>query len=294
MNLRFMTSRQHLVPRVLLAMVCLFRGSLYAQDTLEKPAEAPPKPVDPQSLPVDGTQVRTTPAPADNGQGQSNGLPKLSPEAIAALPARTGNWSVGFDVRQLDVTPNNRRYKQRGLEADINFGYVYVANSWWGTVRGHVPFAPTSQYYDESPPIDYEGYGVSTTFGKTLSASSLRQASGDYGVEVGLEIFQLVGRSFRRQVLPDRSISEAWVIRTGWTAITPAFSATFLKPARPQGNRPEWLMTRIEGYHVSLGVVIPVQKTLDVRWEHDRVGQGDHGTWKGIFGIASLSTWLGI
>ncbi len=234
-------------------------------------------------------------APADSGKDteQDKGMPTLSPEAIAALPARNGNWSIGFDVRKLNITPSNRSYKQRGLTPDINVGYVYIKDSWWVMARGHVPFGPTSVRYPDSPPVDFEGYGLSATFGKSLT-SSLRNPGGSYGAEMGVEIFQLVGRSFRRQVLADQSISEAWLMKAGWTAITPALTATFLKPARPQGNRPEWLMTRIEGYHMSLGVVIPVQRSWDLRWEHDHVGQGDRGTWKGVFGVVSLSTWLGI
>jgi hypothetical protein len=83
-------------------------------------------------------------------------------------------------------------------------------------------------------------------------------------------------------------------MKTSWTAITPALTATFLKPARPEGTRPEWLMTRIEGYRVSLGVVIPVQTSWDLRWEKDSVAKADRGSWKGVFAVASASAWLGI
>ena len=235
----------------------------------------------------------SVPEPQDKSKGQSANFPKLTPEQIAALPARTGAWSIGFDVRQLNVTPSDRRYKQRSSAPDVNVGYVYIDDSWWVTARGHLPFGPTSQRYPDSPPIDFEGYGFSTTYGRSLSGH-LRDPSGDYGAEIGLEVFELVGRSFRRQVLTDKSVSNAWVMKTRWTALTPALTATFLKPSRPQGSRPEWLMTRIEGYRISAGVVIPVQNSWDLRWEHDGVGQGNRGSWTGMMSVISLTAWLGI
>lgn len=265
----------------------------WAQDETTRPAETPVVPVAPSPLPVDASKVDTAPAQKGKTKKQANSLPKLTPEQIAALPPRTGAWSMGFDLRQMNVTPDDRRYKQRAIAADINVGYVHIDETWWAMARGHLPFGPTSQRFPDSPPLDFEGYGFSTTYGRSFSGR-LRKPSGDYGAEVGFEVFELVGRSFRRQVLADQSVSNAWVMKTRWTAITPALTASFLKPARPQGSRPEWLMTRIEGYRLSLGMVIPVQTSWDLRWEHDSISQGDRGKWKGVFGVASLSTWLGI
>jgi hypothetical protein len=243
--------------------------------------------------PAAATKAEPSTAKSGKGKGQSTSLPKLTPEQIAALPPRTGAWSLGFDLRQLNVTPSNRAYKQRGIAPDINVGYVHIAEDWWASAIGHLPFGPTSQHYPDSPPIDFEGYGFSAVYGRPFSGN-LRKASGDLGAEIGLEVFELVGRSFRRQVLPDKSVSDAWVMKTRWTALTPALTMTFLKPARPQGSRPEWLMTRIEGYRFSLGAVIPVQNSWDLRFEKNSVGQGDRGKWKGVFGLLAISTWLGI
>ncbi|RZI57118.1 MAG: hypothetical protein EOP14_05275 [Pseudomonas sp.] len=274
-------------------MASLTSQLVLAQEEKPRPSETPIVPVAPSTLPVNPEETDTTPKESGPGKGQAGSLPKLTPEEIAALPPRTGAWSIGFDVRQLNITPNDRRYKQRSPAPDINVGYVHIDKNWWAMARGHLPFGPTSEKYPESPPVDYEGFGFSATYGRPLT-SGLRKSSGDYGAEIGVEIFELVGRSFRRQVLPDNSISEAWVMKTSWTAITPALTATFLKPSRPEGTRPEWLMTRIEGYRISLGAVIPVQTSWDLRWEKNGVGQGDRGTWKGIFGVASVSAWLGI
>lgn len=278
----------------------------WAQDEKPRPAETLLVPVvtapsveenkvelSPAPAPAPNPQVKEKEKEKEKGKNQSANFPKLTPEQIAALPARDSAWSIGFDARQLNVTPNDRRYKQRSTAPDINVGYVHIDESWWVMARGHLPFGPTSQRYPDSPPLDFEGYGISTTYGHSFSGH-LRDPSGDYGAEIGLEVFELVGRSFRRQVLPDNSVSNAWVMKTRWTALTPALTATFLKPSRPQGSRPEWLMTRIEGYRLSAGIVIPVQNSWDLRWEHNGVGQGDRGNWKGFFGVASLTAWLGI
>ncbi len=257
-----------------------FAPLAFSQDPLPVPAEAPVKNPAPSTLPVDPNKIDAAAA-------------KITAKE-ANLPPRHANWSVGFDGRELNVTPGDRRYKQRALAPDINIGFTWIDESWWAMGRVHLPFGPTSERFPDSPPLDTEGYGVSATFGKTLSSSSLRESAGDYGVELGIESFELAARSFRRQVLFDGTSTDAWVMKTRWTALTPAIFATFLKPARPQGNKPEWLMTRIEGYRVSLGVVVPVQRSWDLRYERAGVPEGDRGGWTGVHGVLSVSTWLGI
>ncbi len=221
-------------------------------------------------------------------------VPDSKTVAEADLPPRKMNWSVGMDARELNVTPGDRRYKQREVSPDINIGVTWIEPVWWAMGRVHLPVGPTSQRYADSPPLDTEGYGVSFNFGKSLLNHELRQANGDYGLEVGLESFELSARSFRRQVLSDGSSTDNWVVKTRWTAITPAVFATFLKPARPEGNKPEWLMTRIEGYRVALGVVVPVQRSWDLRYGKNGTPVGDRGSWSGVHGLLSLNAWLGI
>ncbi len=210
------------------------------------------------------------------------------------LPPRKLNWSVGFDARDLNVTPGNRRFKQREVSPDINIGITWIEPNWWAMGRVHLPLGPNSQRYAESPPLDTEGYGLSFNFGKSLLNHQLRQTQGDYGVEVGIESFELTARSFRKQSLNDGGYTDFWVVKTRWMAITPSIFATFLKPARPEGNKPEWLMTRIEGYRVALGVVIPVQRSWDLRYEKNTVLVGDRGSWSGVHGLLSWNAWLGI
>lgn len=253
----------------------------WAQDPMPRPAETPVVNPSPKDLPV------------DPGQIPDSQLAKLTAKE-AHLPPRKANWSVGIDLRQLSVTPDDRRYKQREIAPDINIGFVWIEDSWWGMGNVHLPVGPTSQRYPDSPPLDTEGYGISATFGKTLNSQSLREKSGDYGIEVGIESFELTARSFRRQTLNDGTATDAWTVKTRWTAITPSLFATFLKPARPQGNKPEWLMTRIEGYRIALGLVIPVQKSWDLRYKQGETNQGDRGSWKGVHGLFSVNTWLGI
>lgn len=235
----------------------------------------------------------SSPKTLDLGQDSDSQMAK-KPAKEAQLPPRNSNWSIGLDGRILNVTPGDRRYKQRSLTPDINVGFVWIEASWWAMLRSHLPFGPTSQRYPDSPPLDTEGYGISATFGRTLNSSSLRQSQGDYGIELGVESFEVAARSFRRQVLGDSSVTDAWVVKTRWTAFTPAIFATFLKPARPQGTKPEWLTTRIEGYRASLGVVVPVQKSWDLRYERNGKPEGDRGSWSGVHAVLSVNTWLGI
>ncbi len=279
-----------LVQPITAFLVSLLLGGLgttgWAQDMTD--SDAKKDVVIPQALPTDTPPA----APAPEAPATSKKKKKEKPLPYPPPPPRTGAWSLGLDARQMAITPNDRRYKQRGVSPDINLGYVYVSQQWFSITSAHLVLGPTSQHFPDSPPIDYDGYGFSTIFG--YSFSDLRRPSGDFGAELGLEAFGIVGRSFRKQTLANGSDTDGWVMRTNWTALTPALFATFLKPARPQGNRPEWLVTRIEGYHVSLGLVIPVQHSWDLRYERDGVSLGDRGSWKGIMGLFSVSAWLGI
>lgn len=261
-------------------LLCSVSASALAQDPLPGPAETPVVNPPAEALPTDSSSI-----PSDK-------IAKLTAKE-ANRPSRKANWSVGIDVRQMSVTPDDRRYKQREAAPDINIGFVWIEDSWWAKGGMHLPLGPNSQRYPDSPPLDNEGYGVSAIFGKSLSGS-LRKDSGDYGLELGVESFELSARSFRRQVLNDGSATDSWIVKTRWVAITPAIFATFLRPARPQGNAPEWLMTRIEGYRIALGVVVPVQKSWDLRYKQGDSFRGDRGSWKGFHGLFSVNAWLGI
>lgn len=219
---------------------------------------------------------------------------KASETDPANLPPRRAAWILGGDVRQLSIKPDNSLYDVDALAPDINGGYAWIQDRSWFLGRVHLALGPTSQRFPDSPPLDFSGYGISLMAGTTLSSSKLRQKGGDYGAEIGFESFELVGRSFRRQVLGDGSQTNAWVLKVRWIGITGGVFATFLKPSRPAGSRPEWLMTRIEGYRLGLGLVAPLENSWDLRYERNSASEGDRGTWKGLLALFSLSVLLGV
>lgn len=209
------------------------------------------------------------------------------------LPPRRGAFVFSSDVRKLDVQVDDSRYNIDSFAPDVSGGYAWIQDRYYIMGRAHLALGPTSQKFPDSPPLDFSGYGFSLLAGTSLNGK-LRKSGGDYGVELGLESFELVGRSFRSQVLSDGSTTDAWVLKIRWIGVSGGIFATFLKPSRPAGSRPEWLVTRMEGFRVGLGLVAPLKNSWDLRFERNGAGEGDRGEWKGLLGLLSVSILLGV
>jgi hypothetical protein len=212
---------------------------------------------------------------------------------IETIKPRDNAWSIGFHARQLHLGEASDK-RLRILSSAIEISRVWIKPTWWLSLDAALIVGPNGTRFTESPPIDFAGTGFSLRWAMPLLADGLRQPQGDWGLGLGAELYQLIGRSYQRETLPDGATSSSWVIRSRWNALVPSVFYSRLAPARPKGYKPEWLMTRIEGYTLHLGLAVPVQSTLRIDSTRNDVVRSRSSDAKGYMVIASLAAWLGI
>ncbi len=214
-----------------------------------------------------------------------------APEASVKL--RQNVWGVGLQSRLLHWGEDeNDRLHFMSQTLDVN--RVWVHEQWWASIDLSLILGPVSKRLPTSPPIDYNGSGVGARFAYSLFSDGLRQPGGDWGIFLGAESMEITGHSYRRRVLEGGGVSEGWFVRSRWIAAIPGVFYSRLKPGRPKGNRPEWLMTRIEGYTVQVGLALPIKAELMISQTLNGVREKRRSNVHGYAALLSLSVWLGI
>lgn len=218
------------------------------------------------------------------------GAPPGAPTKI-----RENVWSVGFQNRLLRWGEEDEAGLQlHFMSQTLDVSRVWVKKHWWASIDLSLVLGPVSRRLPDSPPIDFTGNGFGFRFAYPLFSDGLRQANGDWGLMLGAESMEIRGNSYRRQVLSDGGISEGWLVRSRWISVIPGLFYSCLKAGRPKGNRPEWLVTRLEGYTIQLGLGLPIKGDLEISQTLRGLRERQNSRLRGYTGLLSFSAWLGI
>jgi|GEM_PF-3245919 len=206
---------------------------------------------------------------------------------------RENAWSIGTSLRQLNIS-SSQDYKLNTIAPYLDIGRGWVHANWWSSIELNLILGPNGKRLPESPPLDFTGNGLRMRIGHSLPGRPLRQAEGDWGAEIGLEYNEWIARSYRDETLADGQISKNWVVRSRWIFIQPALFYSLWRPARPQGHKPEWLTTRVEGMVISLGMSVPIQSQFQASYSKNNEKQSLNDHWRGTLAFLSITSWLGI
>ncbi|WP_141735821.1 hypothetical protein [Oligoflexus tunisiensis] len=223
----------------------------------------------------------------------------MLPLAAAAQTAPTSfsprehAWSIGTSTRHLNIKASHD-FQVNAFAPYIDVGRGWVRPSWWSLVELSVMLGPNGERLPDSPPLDFIGTGFRFRAGHTMPGQVLRKPHGDWGVELGLEYNEWIARSYQDRLLSSGQNSGSWVVRSRWIFVQPALFYSFWKPPRPQGHKPEWIMTRNEGVVFSLGLSVPIQSEMQATFilGGEKLGLNDH--WRGSLAFLSVTSWLGI
>lgn len=226
-------------------------------------------------------------------EAQTTPAQPVPSSGTATFTPREHAWSIGTSLRHLDIQADYD-YQIKALAPYIDIGRGWVRPTWWSLVELSLMLGPNGQRLPDSPPLDFIGTGFRFRAGHTLPGQLLRKPQGDWGIELGLEYNEWIARSYQDRTLDDGSVSNSWVVRSRWIFVQPALFYSLWQPPRPQGHKPEWITTRIEGVVFSLGLSIPVQSQMQASYTKagEKVGFNDH--WQGTLAFLSLTSWLGI
>lgn len=193
---------------------------------------------------------------------QAAGAP-LPPQAGAVLAKIQGAepkrnvFSVGLA---------GTRHSLKSGEADevignagaVSLGAGYIAKSWLFNASFDIllgPYEPTRQgAYN----VDFYGTGATLWTGFSAQTLDLRSPAGGYGFALGLSYADMVGRSAEAT-----GGSPEYTMRVNHLSLVPGLFFSWLEPARPRGNTPDLLKTRLEGEILSLGMSMPLLSTFN-------------------------------
>lgn len=205
-----------------------------------------------------------------------------------------GVWSFGLAASQVNLQSGEGE-ELSGFRSTSQLGWGYLSESWYGYVGLDIIAGP---YESSRPPkivVDYSGTGVSAGIALSAENQNLRTKDGNYGFSLSLQYSDITGRSIKSgsdDSAPDERITN-WQARVQSLSIFPAIFFCWLEPARPAGNTPELLMTRIEGYVLSIGLSTPLQATYSVGYQQAGEGFSSKASVKGYTAIISLQALIG-
>lgn len=226
--------------------------------------------------------------------GSKLGLAAEAKSAPAtSFTPREHAWSIGASLRRLDIQADYD-YKINALAPNIDIGRGWVRPAWWSLVEISLMLGPNGQRLPDSPPLDFIGTGFRFRAGHALPGRLLRSPGGDLGLELGMEYGEWIARSYQDRTLSDGSVSSSWVVRSRWIFVQPALFYSLWQAPRPQGHKPEWITTRIEGVVFSLGLSVPVQSQLQSSYLRGGEKQSVTDHWQGTLAFLSVTSWLGI
>ena len=199
---------------------------------------------------------------ATQGYAESNAQtaqqPAAAPQAKAPVDFRKTVWNIS-------LTQNKYALKS-GEEASlldsatiVQLGHGFLGENIYVSYTFDIISGPYNARQQEHVSADFSGTGFSAMIAHTAENANIRTESGNYGFAIGLGYSDIIGRSvsLKPSVTKNENIDQFTMRVTSYT-IFPSLFFAWLKEARPTGNTPELLTTRIEGYMLNMGIAMPL------------------------------------
>lgn len=171
-----------------------------------------------------------------------------------------------------------------GNSAAVQLGTGYIADKWYTSLSLDIILGPYEPVRNRELNTDFIGTGLTWFTGISAQTQNLRSPEGGYGFALGLNYSDIVGRTVSGRNADSREgkkdsgeILDNYIMRVNKFSMMPAVFFSWLKDARPSGNSPDLLLTRIEGYLLTIGVAIPLLTTYSAQY-NVRESTDDSGT----------------
>lgn len=231
--------------------------------------------------------------------------PQLKKDA-PAKPVKRTVWSIGVAGERHSLKAGDGN-ELLGNAAEVQLGSGYLSQSWYLLGTLDILLGPYEPTRDRQLNVDYVGTGLTIWTGFSAQTMDLRSSEGGYGFALGLSYADMVGRAVGRNrkdsgerqadgqpLEEDKGLIDTYAMRITNFSLLPAIFFSWLDPARPQGNSPELLATRVEGYLLTLGVAMPLQVSYQAKYEtFDGESHTETGQLRGYSIMASLTALLG-
>ena len=202
----------------------------------------------------------------------------------------------GIILRSADKEHLHAAYKvvmEKMVKRGVSLGAGYISKSWLFNGSVDILLGPYEPTRGERFDVDFYGTGATLWLGFSAQTLDLRSPEGGYGFALGLSYADTVGRSAELSsgATPD------YVMHVTNLSLVPGLFFSWLKPARPRGNTPELLTTRLEGEVLSFGMAMPLISSYSATYESEvapRQSVTEKGRLRGYSLTLSLTGFLGI
>lgn len=214
-----------------------------------------------------------------------------------ALGTKNNVWSFGVAGVDHELAEGDGS-NLTGGSVMVQLGRGYIGSNWFGQASVDIIAGPYQTPQRSKPKLDHSGTGFSTLWGYSFHETGIRREGGAFGMSLGASYADIVGRNTDVFTSSDEIIDQ-FVMRVSNFSMTPGLFYAWLQKARPDGNKPEYLVTRIEGYILNLGIQIPILATQTTKYQSftlDRsqeTGESQSGRMKGYSILLNLTALLG-
>lgn len=180
---------------------------------------------------------------------------------------RDTNWTIGLAGYQHSLKSGDGNNLLGGATA-VQLGYALISDTWMLSSSLDVISGPYLAPQQQDTTIDYTGTGFTLLFSSSAEAKNIRSYAGNYGFSVGLNYMDIAGRAVVGDRFdPERKTDELVMRVTNFSA-TPSVFFTWLEPeVRNVTNDPQKLYTRLEGYILSIGFMVPILANYTLRYD---------------------------
>ncbi len=230
-------------------------------------------------------------------------------ELLKSRAPRIHFWSFDMAVNNFRfIAPDDS--KVAGVGASFVIGYGRIHENSWINLNYHFISGPWDSARNQSFDVDSSGFLLDAEYGAAFPRFSLRSGSCPMlsisGGYLSLSS-KSIGSNRKNSGNPD-DVSNFYLEQDFKTTInslvvTPAIGWQWVKPARPSGNEPELLQTRVESVYLRLGAIVPLYSGSRVkvlkRSQRDTLSQTPKyhtttGTIRGYSMVMTTGVWLGI
>lgn len=230
-------------------------------------------------------------------------------ELLKTRPPRIHFWALEMGVNQFNFTAPDDS-KVAGLGASFALGYGRIHENSWVNASYHFFNGPWESARNHTFDVDSSGSLVDVEYGRAFPGFSLRSNSSPFlAISGGYLAMSTknIGSNRKNTIDPNEKsnfyLEQDFKTTVEALVMTPTVGWNWVKPARPSGNEPELLMTRIESSYLKLGAEVPLYSKSRVkvlkRSSSDTLSQTptQHTTTGAMTGYSLIMTggvWLGI
>ncbi len=221
-----------------------------------------------------------------------------------AQPVQSDVWTIGLTSVKHSLKAKDG-IEFIGPAAALQIGYGSIGDYWFANGYVDILLGPYQPTQGGQMDVDYTGTGLSVEAGLSAHSNNIRSPDGGYGFVMGFNYGDTQGRGTgisrksRRApafgfVTQESAGLDEYSQRVTYFALAPQIFFSWLGQPRPIGNTPELLATRIEGYMLTIGGIIPLSANYSVRYATDNnESVRKHGSLYGYSMTASFRIVLG-